>query len=166
MTIVHRIKGAQIPAVTGVDRRIQRKPVCVLMFDLGIRVPRRGLLATPVPWLSGRASASHAEGRWFDPSRDHHDSCSRITWATAQGLPARAAINNEVIAARTFHSISRQNAVALVTYAVLDLCPGVMSPRGGTNPPMIAVPELRRIASIRPPSRWSLRWTQRRRAQR
>jgi hypothetical protein len=24
-----------------------------------------------VPWLSGRASASHAEGRWFDPSRDH-----------------------------------------------------------------------------------------------
>jgi hypothetical protein len=25
----------------------------------------------PVPWLSGRASASHAEGRWFDPSRDH-----------------------------------------------------------------------------------------------
>jgi hypothetical protein len=28
-------------------------------------------LSAPVPWLSGRASASHAEGRWFDPSRDH-----------------------------------------------------------------------------------------------
>lgn len=27
--------------------------------------------SAPVPWLSGRASASHAEGRWFDPSRDH-----------------------------------------------------------------------------------------------
>lgn len=31
-------------------------------------------------------------------------------------------------------------AVALVTYAVPDLCPGVMSPRGGNNPPMIANP--------------------------
>ena len=30
----------------------------------------------PVPWLSGRASASHAEGRWFDPSRDHKHQCS------------------------------------------------------------------------------------------
>jgi hypothetical protein len=29
------------------------------------------LLVPLVPWLSGRASASHAEGRWFDPSRDH-----------------------------------------------------------------------------------------------
>ena len=36
----------------------------VLTFDV-IR------LLAPVPWLSGRASASHAEGRWFDPSRDH-----------------------------------------------------------------------------------------------
>src|ERR1700758_4298236 len=36
----------------------------VLVFDL-VR------LSAPVPWLSGRASASHAEGRWFDPSRDH-----------------------------------------------------------------------------------------------
>ena len=31
-------------------------------------------LSAPVPWLSGRASASHAEGRWFDPSRDHKTS--------------------------------------------------------------------------------------------
>ena len=30
-------------------------------------------LSAPVPWLSGRASASHAEGRWFDPSRDHFE---------------------------------------------------------------------------------------------
>ncbi|MDT5044242.1 MAG: hypothetical protein QOG75_95, partial [Mycobacterium sp.] len=36
----------------------------VLIFDV-VR------LSAPVPWLSGRASASHAEGRWFDPSRDH-----------------------------------------------------------------------------------------------
>jgi hypothetical protein len=69
-----------------------------------------------------------------------HASCNRITSTIAQGLPARAAINNEVIAATTFHSISRQNAVALVTYAVLDLCPGVMPPRGGNNPPMIPDP--------------------------
>src|SRR5215211_4229761 len=31
----------------------------------------RSISSVPVPWLSGRASASHAEGRWFDPSRDH-----------------------------------------------------------------------------------------------
>jgi hypothetical protein len=41
----------------------------VLTFDV-IR------LLAPVPWLSGRASASHAEGRWFDPSRDHHGRCA------------------------------------------------------------------------------------------
>src|SRR5262249_52941573 len=41
----------------------------VLLFDL-VRI------SAPVPWLSGRASASHAEGRWFDPSRDHHRFCS------------------------------------------------------------------------------------------
>src|ERR1700722_641481 len=35
----------------------------VLIFDL-VRL-------SAVPWLSGRASASYAEGRWFDPSRDH-----------------------------------------------------------------------------------------------
>jgi hypothetical protein len=40
-------------------------------------------LSAPVPWLSGRASASHAEGRWFDPSRDHKHQCR------AQGCPAR-----------------------------------------------------------------------------
>jgi hypothetical protein len=38
----------------------------VLLFDV-VR------LSAPVPWLSGRASASHAEGRWFDPSRDHFE---------------------------------------------------------------------------------------------
>ena len=40
----------------------------MLVFDL-VR------LSAPVPWLSGRASASHAEGRWFDPSRDHQNQC-------------------------------------------------------------------------------------------
>jgi len=50
-------------------------------------------------------------------------SCDRITRTSAQGLPIRAAINNEVIAAATFNVIPRQDAVALVTYAVLDLCP-------------------------------------------
>jgi hypothetical protein len=43
-------------------------PRFVLVFDL-VR------LSAPVPWLSGRASASHAEGRWFDPSRDHQNQC-------------------------------------------------------------------------------------------
>jgi hypothetical protein len=65
--------------------------------------------------------------RWV---RAGYDSCNRISSTIAQGLPARAAINNEVIAATTFHSITRQNAVALVTYAVLDLCPHVVPPRG------------------------------------
>jgi hypothetical protein len=35
-------------------------------------VPPRATRLRTVPWLSGRASASHAEGRWFDPSRDHN----------------------------------------------------------------------------------------------
>lgn len=61
--------------------------------------------------------------------------CNRITSTVAQGLPVRAAINNEVIAAGTFNSISRQDAVALVTYAVLDLCPQVIPPRAGAAPP-------------------------------
>jgi hypothetical protein len=43
----------------------------VLVFDL-VR------LSAPVPWLSGRASASHAEGRWFDPSRDHSISAGGV----------------------------------------------------------------------------------------
>ncbi len=59
-------------------------------------------------------------------------SCDRITRTTAQGQNIRAAINNEVIAARTFNVIPQQDAVALVTYAVLDLCPQLIPPR--TNP--------------------------------
>ncbi len=35
-------------------------------------VPPQATRLRTVPWLSGRASASHAEGRWFDPSRDHN----------------------------------------------------------------------------------------------
>jgi len=56
-------------------------------------------------------------------------SCDRITRTTAQGLNIRAAINNEVIAATTFNVIPRQDAVALVTYAVLDLCPQLIPAR-------------------------------------
>lgn len=70
--------------------------------------------------------------RWV---RAGYDSCNRITAAIAQGLVPRAAINNEVIAARTFNSISQQDAVALVTYAVLDLCPQVIPARGADNAP-------------------------------
>lgn len=63
-------------------------------------------------------------------------SCDRITRTSAQGLPIRAAINNEVIAAATFNVIPRQDAVALVTYAVLDLCPQLIPARAnGAVPP-------------------------------
>ena len=47
-----------------VRQRVLPRRSCMLIFDV-VR------LSAPVPWLSGRASASHAEGRWFDPSRDH-----------------------------------------------------------------------------------------------
>ena len=60
-------------------------------------------------------------------------SCDRITRTSAQGLPIRAAINNEVIAATTFNVIPRQDAVALVTYAVLDLCPQLIPQRTGVD---------------------------------
>lgn len=56
-------------------------------------------------------------------------SCDRITRTSSQGVPMRAAINNEVIAATTFNVIPRQDAVALVTYAVLDLCPQLIPQR-------------------------------------
>lgn len=62
-------------------------------------------------------------------------SCDRITRTSAQGLPIRAAINNEVIAAGTFNVIPRQDAVALVTYAVLDLCPQLIPQRPDPNAP-------------------------------
>jgi hypothetical protein len=66
-----------------------------------------------------------------------YTSCDRISRTSAQGLPIRAAINNEVIAAGTFNVISRQDAVALVTYAVLDLCPNLIParPAPGDPPP-------------------------------
>ena len=60
-------------------------------------------------------------------------SCDRITRTSAQGLTIRAAINNEVIAATTFNVIPRQDAVALVTYAVLDLCPQLIPQRAGVG---------------------------------
>lgn len=60
-------------------------------------------------------------------------SCDRMTRTAAQGLPIRAAINNEVIAAATFNVIPRQDAVALVTYAVLDLCPQLIPQKAGPS---------------------------------
>ena len=60
-------------------------------------------------------------------------SCDRITRTSSQGVPIRAAINNEVIAAATFNVIPRQDAVALVTYAVLDLCPQLIPQRAGVG---------------------------------
>ncbi len=62
-------------------------------------------------------------------------SCDRITRTSSQGLPIRAAINNEVIAATTFNVIARQDAVALVTYAVLDLCPQLIPARANAGAP-------------------------------
>lgn len=64
-----------------------------------------------------------------------YGSCDRISSAVAQGLRLQAAINNEVIATATFHVISRQDAVALVTYAVLDLCPNLIPNRNAAPPP-------------------------------
>src|SRR5262249_21226301 len=55
-----------------------RGPRLVLVFDL-VR------LSASVPWLSGRASASHAEGRWFDPSRDHREN---LTTGSPPGFSA------------------------------------------------------------------------------
>lgn len=62
-------------------------------------------------------------------------SCDRITRTSAQGVPIRAAINNEVIAAKTFNVIPQQDAVALVTYAVLDLCPQLIPQRANPAAP-------------------------------
>jgi len=70
--------------------------------------------------------------RWVQAG---YGSCERISSTVAQGLAVRAAINNEVIATKTFHRISHQDAVALVTYAVLDLCPQVIPPRAGALVP-------------------------------
>ncbi len=54
-----------------------------------------------------------------------YTTCGRVSSRIAQGQVARAAINDEVGSARVMHHIDRQSAVALVTYAVLDLCPQV-----------------------------------------
>lgn len=62
-------------------------------------------------------------------------SCDRISSAVAQGLRLQAAINNEVVATGAFNVISRQNSVAIVTYAVLDLCPQVIPNRNAGAPP-------------------------------
>ena len=62
-------------------RRVSRLArVLVIPMWRVLRTPARASLrrrspSAPVPWLSGRASASHAEGRWFDPSRDHKCYC-------------------------------------------------------------------------------------------
>jgi hypothetical protein len=64
-------------------------------------------------------------------------SCNRISSAVRQGSRLQPAINNEVIAAKTFNVINQQDAAALVTFAVLDLCPYLIpdksQPDGGTG---------------------------------
>jgi hypothetical protein len=78
----------------------------VLTFDV-IR------LLAPVPWLSGRASASHAEGRWFDPSRDHKTPCS-----------------SDVVLVRSFGSHAKYvpDARSKLAAALLDGQPGPPGP--------------------------------------
>jgi hypothetical protein len=57
------------------SRRRHRAPRSRACAEFGVPADRASLPPRSplgaVPWLSGRASASHAEGRWFDPSRDH-----------------------------------------------------------------------------------------------
>ena len=54
-----------------------------------------------VPWLSGRASASHAEGRWFDPSRDHrHTPQSSIIADDSLPVTADRTVEPDISAAR------------------------------------------------------------------
>ena len=53
-------------------------------------------------------------------------SCDRIAASVGRGERLQSAVNNEVIATGAFHRLSRQNSIAIVTYAVLDLCPHLM----------------------------------------
>lgn len=53
-------------------------------------------------------------------------SCDRISSSVGQGQRLQSAINNEVIATGTYNNLTRQNAVTLVTFAVLDLCPNLI----------------------------------------
>lgn len=53
-------------------------------------------------------------------------SCDRISYSVGQGQRLQSAINNEVIATGTYNNLTRQNAVTLVTFAVLDLCPNLI----------------------------------------
>ena len=85
-------------------------------------IERSNAVATEIPGTPDR---------WVQAG---YGSCDRISSTVSQGLPVRAAINKEVIATKTFHRISQQDAVALVTYAVLDLCPQVIPPRRNTPP--------------------------------
>lgn len=50
-------------------------------------VHRRLYASRAVPWLSGRASRSHREGRWFDPSRDHKKVATRWVVSTPSCVP-------------------------------------------------------------------------------
>jgi hypothetical protein len=58
-------------------------------------------------------------------------SCDRIAASVGRGERPQAAVNNEVLATGAFNSLSRQNSVAIVTYAVLDLCPHLMPTPSG-----------------------------------
>lgn len=63
-----------------------------------------------------------------------HASCDRIAASVGRGERLQAAVNNEVLATGAFNSLSRQNSVAIVTYAVLDLCPHLMPNRSPAPP--------------------------------
>lgn len=92
----------------------------------GAQTPEEKFIADIKHANSVSTSIPGTPERWLKAG---YASCGRISSTIAQGLTPRAAINNEVIAATTFNVISRQNAVGLVTYAVLDLCPQVVPAR-------------------------------------
>lgn len=112
--------------------------VAMLVVSTGMATPARA--DTPQEKFINDIKASNSVAtdipgtpeRWLAAG---YASCDRITRTTAQGQNIRAAINNEVIAAKTFNVIPQQDAVALVTYAVLDLCPQLIPPRANPGDP-------------------------------
>lgn len=126
--------GNSVPAMTA---------VAVLALSMGVATTARA--DTPEEKFindikNSNSVATNIPGtpeRWLAAG---YASCDRITRTTAQGQNIRAAINNEVIAAKTFNVIPQQDAVALVTYAVLDLCPQLIPSRGTPADPPPADP--------------------------
>lgn len=106
--------------------------VAALTLSTGLAIPARA--ETPEDKFVADIEKSNSVATDIPGTPDRwiaagYASCDRINRTSAQGVPIRAAINNEVIAAATFNVIPRQDAVALVTYAVLDLCPQLIPRR-------------------------------------